>query len=74
MILILQMKLVKFILKFIVKLIDSLLLLQYLKTEFNSSFIMDSRWSRLSLVKKIFVSSANIRKDSFFEQFGKSLM
>ena len=49
----------------LVKFIDRLLMLQCLKTKFNPSFLMDSRWFRLSLVKNIFVSSANIRKDSF---------
>ena len=49
----------------LVKFIDRLLILQCLKTKFNPSFLMDSRWFRLSLVKNIFVSSANIRKDSF---------
>ena len=57
-----------------IKILASLLMLKYLKTEFNFSFMMDSRWCKLSHLKTIFVSSANIRKDSFFEQLGKSLI
>ena len=52
---------------------ESLLLLQYLKTNFNSSFMTNSRCCKLSLVKNIFVSLAKLRNDSLLEQFGKSL-
>ena len=49
----------------LVMLMDIFFILQYLTTKFNSLFILDSRRYRLSLLKNIFVSSANVQKDSF---------